>query len=109
MYTNENTIKLFDSNNNFVPDFDEKIDEIEKSIYGEHYYDENDITINKTYNEENKKEINEEIKVKKIEEKKKASFKDFIPVIFFMLLFAIIIYAGYYFLNTVDLTSLINK
>ena len=43
MYTNEDTIKLFDANNNFVADFDSKIEEIEISIHGENYFDVDEI------------------------------------------------------------------
>ena len=39
------------------------------------------------------------------DEKKKISFKDFLPVLFFIIIFIIIVAAGYYFLNTVDLLS----
>ena len=46
MYTNENTIKLFDANNNFVADFDKKIEEVEISIHGENYYDVDEELVN---------------------------------------------------------------
>lgn len=104
MYTNENTIKLFDANNNFVADFDKKIEEIEISIHGEKYYDiDQEIT--------NTNEIpiqKDDIVVKQIKEKKshKISIKDFIPVIFILLIFGIVMYAGYYFLNNFDITSI---
>ena len=104
MYTNENTIKLFDANNNFVADFDKKIEEIEISIHGEKYYDiDEEIT--------NTNEIpiqKEEIVVKKVKDKKesKISIKDFLPVLFIILIFGIVIYAGYYFLNNFDITSM---
>ena len=39
--------------------------------------------------------------------KKKISFMDFVPVLFFIIIFAIIVVAGQYFLNTVDLGSLL--
>ena len=39
--------------------------------------------------------------------KNKISIKDFIPVLFFILIFIVIVIAGYYFLNTVDLMSLV--
>ena len=100
MYTNENTIKLFDANNNFVADFDKKIEEIEISIHGEKYYDiDEEIT--------NTNEIpiqKEDIVVKKVKDKKesKISIKDFLPVLFIILIFGIVIYAGYYFLNNFE-------
>ena len=104
MYTNENTIKLFDANNNFVADFDKKIEEIEISIYGPKYYDiDEEIT--------NTNEIpvqKDEIVVKQIKEKKqgKVTVLDFLPVIFIILIFGIVLFAGYYFLNNFDITSI---
>ncbi len=107
MYTNENTIKLFDANNNFVADFDKKIEEIEISIHGEKYYD-----IDEEITDTNQIPVQkEEIVVKQIKEKKvkKISFKDFLPVIFLILVFGIVIYAGYYFLNNFDISAILNR
>jgi hypothetical protein len=104
MYTNENTIKLFDANNNFVADFDKKIEEIEISIHGPKYYDiDEEIT--------NTNEIpvqKDEIVVKQIKEKKqgKVTIVDFLPVIFIILIFGIVLFAGYYFLNNFDIASM---
>lgn len=134
MYTNTNTIKLFDSNNNLLPDFDDRIEEILKSIHGEEYYDTDEELVNTniiqtvTPKEEVQEEVyqddeldktieyvdglvpeNEAYNIKLVgkKEKHKVTVKDFIPVIFFVLIFAVIIVAGYYFLNNFDLTSLI--
>ena len=101
MYTNEDTIKLFDANNNFVQDFDDKIEEIEISIHGNNYYDVDEELVNT-----NQIPIKPEIKVEK--KGHKITFKDFLPVIFVLLIFGIVIYAGYYFLNHFDVTTLIN-
>lgn len=108
-------VKLFDANNKLVPNFDEEIERILISIHGEKYYDvdeelvdTNEIKvvqdeINKEVIEETKKSTNE----KNNKKKRKISIKDFIPVLFFILIAAVIVIAGYYFLNTVDLMSLI--
>lgn len=124
-----NTVKLFDTNDNLVPDFDQRIESILISIHGEHYYDTDEKLVNtnllpidkvldtKKFDESELEKtmeyvnlITEDAKAVKIVEPKdkKISIKDFIPVVFFILIFAIIIIAGYYFLNTIDLTSFIN-
>lgn len=128
MYTNTNTIKLFDASNNLLPDFDARVEEVLKSIYGEKYYDTDEELVNtnviSVVKEENEEIYKDEELEKTIEyvdglvpkdesyninivkkEKKRIKFKDFIPVLFFMLMFAVIIVAGYYFLNNFDLTS----
>lgn len=123
MHNSNNTIKLYDTNNNLLPDFDSKIDEIEKSIHGNNYFDKDeDYVDTRLFNkkeiheiQENikeKKEIkntNTSIKINKIEEKQKAKFTDFLPVLFFIIMFVIIVYAGYYFLNDFDFSKLLNK
>lgn len=106
MYTNENTIKLFDANNNFVADFDKKIEEVEISIHGENYYDVDEELVNT-----NEIPISKEIEVEKPKKNKRegsASIKDFLPVLFILLVFGIVVYGGYYFLNSFDVTTLIN-
>ena len=40
------TVKLFDSNNNLLPTFDEEIEKILISIHGENYYDTDEDLIN---------------------------------------------------------------
>lgn len=119
-----NTIKLFDANNNLVDNFDEEIEKILISIHGENYYDIDEDLVNtnlipvaeelyKDTDLEKTIEIvnsmTEDAKPITIVEKKdtKVGFKDFIPVLFFILIFAVIVIAGYYFLNTVDLMGLL--
>jgi hypothetical protein len=121
------TIKLFDANDNLVPNFEEEVEKVLISIHGDNYYDTDEelvntnlIPVTEVIDEEHVDEdelektmeyvdlITEDKKSIKIVDNKKhkTSIKDFIPVLFFMLIFGIIIFAGYYFLNTVDLTSL---
>lgn len=119
-----NTIKLFDANNNLVVNFDEEVEKILISIHGENYYDTDEELVNtnliplvddiyrdtdleKTIEIVNS--MTEDAKPITIVEKKKTriSFKDFIPLLFFVLIFVIIVIAGYYFLNTVDLMGLL--
>ena len=123
------TIRLFDANDNLVSNFDEEVEKVLISIHGYNYYDTDEELVNTNLipvsnvidtdtvdNEELEKTmeyvdlITEDAKSIKIVDKKngKVSIKDFIPVLFFMLIFAIIIIAGYYFLNTIDLMSLIS-
>ncbi len=125
MDTNDtNTIKLFDANNNLVANFDEEIEKILISIHGENYYDVDEDLVNtnlipvaddlyKDSDLEKTIEIvnsmTEDAKPITIVEKKntKVTYKDFIPVLFFVLIFIVIVIAGYYFLNTVDLMGLL--
>lgn len=123
------TIRLFDANDNLVSNFDEEVEKVLISIHGYDYYDTDEELVNtnlipvsnvidsdKIDNEELEKTmeyvdlITEDAKAVKIVDKKsnKVSVKDFIPVLFFMLIFGIIIAAGYYFLNTIDFMSLIS-
>jgi len=104
------TVKLFDANNKLVQNFDEEIEKILISVHGDAYYDTDEELINTNeipavINEERKEEV-EVLEVKQ-EKKKGISFKDFIHVLFFILIFIVIVIAGYYFLNTVDLMSLV--
>lgn len=124
-----NTVKLFDANDNLVPDFDQRIENILISIHGEHYYDTDEKLVNtnlipvdkiidiKKFDESELEKtmeyvnlITEDAKAVKLVEtqKKGISVKDFIPVVFYLLIFAIIVIAGYNFLNVIDLTSFIN-
>lgn len=105
------SVKLFDANNKLVPNFDEEIEKILISIHGENYYDTdeelvntNEIPVQEEAIVEVKEEVTQEVSNKS---NKKISFKDFIPVLFFILIFIVIVIAGYYFLNTVDLMSFI--
>lgn len=118
---NTKTIKLFDSNNNLISNFDEVVEEVLISIYGEDYYDVdeelvNTNTINIIKDEELEKTMDlidalptKSAKKITIVEKKnnKVGFKDFVPVLFFVLLFVVISLAGYYFINHIDLVGLI--
>ena len=107
MYTNEDTIKLFDANNNFVANFDAVIEEVEVSIHGENYFDIDEELVNT-----NEIPISKEIEVekpKKIKREGNVTFKDFLPVLFMILIFGIVVYGGYYFLNNFDVTTLINN
>ena len=121
------TVKLFDSKNNLVPNFDEEIEKILISVHGENYYDVDEDLVNTNLipvsaylqdiqkDDELDKTIelvdsmiskdSPKINIVNSNEKKKLSIKDFLPVLFFIIIFAIIVAAGYYFLNTVDLLS----
>lgn len=123
------TVKLFDANNNLVPNFDEEIEKILISIHGEQYYDVDEDLVNtnlipiSAYINEDKYEEDElektiELvdamvsddapKINIVENKKeKVRILDFVPVLFFMIMSGIIIYAGYYFLNNFDFMSLL--
>ena len=103
MYTNEDTIKLFDSNNNFVSDFDKKIEEVEISLHGPNYYD-----LDEEIVDTNAIPIQKEVELPTMKKDKGISFKDFLPAIFMILIFAIVVYAGYYFLNNFDVSSIIH-
>lgn len=124
------TVKLFDSNNNLVPNFDEEIEKILISVHGEKYYDTDEDLINtnlipiSAYLDDEKYEESElektvelvdamvtedapKIKIVEKKEKDKVRVLDFVPVLFFMIIAAIIVYAGYYFLNNFDLSFLL--
>ncbi len=120
-------VRLFDANNKLVTNFDEEIEKILISIHGEDYFDVDEELINTNmipiepdiYHDEELEKTMElvdamvdnnakEIKLVK-NEKQRVSIKDFIPVLFFMLIFGIIVVAGYYFLNTVDLMNLVGS
>ena len=115
------TIKIFDVNNNLVDDFDDQVEKVLISVHGEKYYDTdeelvdtrliplNDVLSNKNVKEEKVEHASEV--VKNIAEKKKKNSKikitDFLPVLFFMLLFAIIVAAGYSFIGNFDVSSVL--
>lgn len=122
------TIKLFDANNNLVSNFDEEVEKILISIHGEDYYDVDEELVNtnlipippeeeEIYKDEELDKTIEIVdsmipvnakKVKIVEKRdEKITFKDFIPLLFFIIMFAIIVIAGYYFLNTANLMELI--
>ncbi len=122
----DKTVKLFDANNKLVSDFDEQIDDILKSVHGDAYYDVDEplvdtrlIKVPDNALDYDKEELERtidmvdamvgknapKIHIKANDQKEHIHFKDFFPVLFFICVFAIIVVAGYYFLNTVDLLS----
>ena len=100
---NTDTIKIFDANNELTQDFDQVVDEVLKEVHGNNYFDIDEEFIIPEETVVRKKE--NLIKLERI--RKKASFKDFIPVLFFILIFAIITLAGYYFLNNFDFSTIL--
>ena len=103
-------VKLFDSNDQLVDNFEDIIENIEISIHGVNYYDvdvelvDTNLIPSKEVEKEAKK-LDEEIKVKS--KKQKFSFKDLLPLLFFVLMFVIVLFAGFYFINEFDLGALI--
>ena len=97
------SINIFDENNNLSDDFNETVELVLMGIHGDKYYDNDDelqdTRLLKTINEE-------EPKVTKKTKKEKVTFKDFIPVLFFMLITTVLCIGGYYFLNNFDISSL---
>ena len=83
---------------------DKKIEEIEISIHGEKYFD-----IDEEPVDTNEIPIVKEVVVEKPKKEHKISIKDFLPVLFLLLIFGIVVYAGYYFLNTFDVSTLVNN
>lgn len=126
---NTKTIKLFDANNNLVENFDEEIEKVLISVHGEDYYDTNEDLVNTNlipthevidnYKEEELDKTIEIVdtmvdadypKINLVEKKEeKLSIKDFAPLLFFILIFTIIVVAGYYFLNTIDLMEFVKS
>ena len=90
------SINIFDENNNLSDDFNETIELVLMGIHGDKYYD-----------------IDEELQdtrlLKTATKKNKTTFKDFIPVLFFIIMAAIICFGGYYFLNSFDISSLFGE
>lgn len=123
MYSDTKTIKLFDSNHKFVDTFDEEIEKILISVHGENYYDidedliisndsdemYHDSELEKTIELVDSLVVEDAPKITIVEkDKHKAHIKDFVPVLFFICITIVIIAAGYYFLNNVDLMGLIS-
>lgn len=126
---NTKNVKLFDANNKLADNFDEEVENILKSVHGENYYDTDEalvdtnlikIPVMEEVYKDDELEKTMEIVDKMVDKnapkinivatsnaKKNVSFKDFIPLLFFILIFAVIVVAGYYFLNTFDFTSLL--
>ena len=102
---NTDTSKIFDENNELTDVFPQIVDEVLASVHGEDFFD-----INQEYIiPEDDKKSEEKIKntYDEVVRKRKVTFKDFIPVLFFVLIFAILTLAGYYFLNNFDFTSIL--
>ena len=98
------SIKIFDENMNLSDDFNETVEMVLMGIHGDKYYDNDDelqdTRLLKTIKEEETKEVKPKYK------KEKVTFKDFIPVLFFMLITAVLCFGGYYFLNNFDISSM---
>ena len=114
------TIKIFDVNNNLVDDFDEQVEKVLISVHGDRYYDIDEelqdtrlipldeVISNKDVKEEKVEQTNNVVeKVADKKKNKKVSVTEFLPVLFFILLFSIIVAAGYFFLGNFDLTSIL--
>ena len=98
-------IKLLDDNNNISPDFNETVEIILKGIHGDKYYDvdeelQDTRTIAAVKDEEEKDN-------KKNSKKQKVSFKDFIPVLFFIIITILLCVGGYIFLNQFDPSTIL--
>lgn len=116
---NTTTIRLFDANHDFASDFDEKIEQILMSVHGENYYDIDEeyekakinLDVEKIDNKiEDIADQNPDMKINIVSKSsKKISIKDFVPILFFIIMFLIILFAGYYFLNHFDISSLLNR
>lgn len=99
------SIKLLDDNNNISPDFNETVEIVLKGIHGEKYYDvdeelQDTRTIATVKDEEEKDN-------KKNTKKQKVTIKDFIPVLFFIIITILLCIGGYLFLNQFDPTSIL--
>ena len=116
------TIKIFDVNNNLVDDFDEQVEKVLISVHGDRYYDIDEelqdtrlipldeVISNKDVKEEKVEKtdaIVEKVAEKKKKKDKKIHITDFLPVLFFILLFAIIVAAGYFFIGNFDLSGIL--
>ena len=93
-------IKLLDDNNNISPDFNETVEIVLKGIHGDKYYDvDEELQDTRTI-----ATIKEE---KKDNKKQKVSFKDFIPVLFFIIITILLCIGGYIFLNQFDPSTIL--
>ena len=99
------SIKLLDDNNNISPDFNETVEIVLKGIHGEKYYDVDeelqDTRTIATVKDEEEKDNKKSIK------KQKVTIKDFIPVLFFIIITVLLCIGGYLFLNQFDPTSIL--
>ena len=99
------SIKLLDDNNNISPDFNETVEIVLKGIHGDKYYDvdeelQDTRTIATVKDEEEKDN-------KKSTKKQKVTIKDFIPVLFFIIITILLCIGGYIFLNQFDPSSIL--
>ena len=101
------SINVFDENNNLSDDFNETVELVLMGIHGDKYYDVDeelqDTRLLKTIN------VEEEKPKKEVKSSGKVTFKDFIPVLFFIIMTAIICFGGYFFLNNFDISSLFGE
>lgn len=97
-------IKLLDENNNISPDFNETVEIVLKGIHGDKYYDvDEELQDTRTI-----ATVKEEVKnVKNNTKKQKVTFKDFIPVLFFIIITILLCIGGYLFLNQFDPSSIL--
>lgn len=97
-------IKLLDENNNISPDFNETVEIVLKGIHGDKYYDVDE----ELQDTRAIATLKEEVKnVKNNTKKQKVSFKDFIPVLFFIIITILLCIGGYLFLNQFDPSSIL--
>lgn len=96
-------IKLLDENNNISPDFNETVEIVLKGIHGDKYYDvDEELQDTRTI-----ATVKEEVKEKNNTKKQKVTFKDFIPVLFFIIITILLCIGGYLFLNQFDPSSIL--
>ncbi len=97
-------IKLLDENNNISPDFNETVEIVLKGIHGDKYYDVDE----ELQDTRAIATLKEEVEDKKNNTKKqKVSIKDFIPVLFFIIVTILLCIGGYLFLNQFDPSSIL--
>lgn len=101
------SLNIFDENNNLNDNFNETVELVLMGVHGDKYYDVDeelqDTRLLKTIN------IDEDKKEKVSKKNEKTTFKDFIPVLFFIIMTVIICFGGYYFLNSFDISSLFGE
>jgi hypothetical protein len=98
-------IKLLDDNNNISPDFNETVEIVLKGIHGEKYYDvDEELQDTRTIATIKDEEVKES---KKQAKKQKVTFKDFIPVLFFIIITILLCIGGYIFLNQFDPSTIL--
>lgn len=104
-------VKLFNPNDELVDNFDDIVEEILISVHGVNYYDVDvelvDTNLIPTEDVKEADSLDKVINVKEKKGKHKFSFKDLLPLLFFILMFGIVLFAGFYFINKIDLGGLI--